>query len=191
MFSFRAPTTVVQSSAEAELGAIRRGAINSVLIANIGEEMAGETLTINIFSDSSAGRAIACRRGQGRARHLSARQLFVQLTNSGGRVQILRASTDDNPADHGAKVLPMTAAHKHMRRAGFEVPGETGDHQVSVVTLDSHGRGPPADGHCGQENGGPLSRLRHKGQRAASALAGGLARSLKALAELRGMRRGD
>lgn len=75
---------VAQSSAEAELGAIRRGAIKSLFLASVWEEMTSDTLKINIFSDSSAGCAIACRRGLFRVRHLSIRQLFVQqLTNSG------------------------------------------------------------------------------------------------------------
>lgn len=73
-FSSRTGTTVSQSSAEAELeaelGAIH-GAINSVFLAKIWEEMTGDCLKIHAYSDSSAGRAIACRRGLRRARHLS------------------------------------------------------------------------------------------------------------------------
>lgn len=151
--------------------------------------MAGETLKINIFSDSSTVRAIACRRGLGRVRRLG--QPFVQQLTNSGRVEILRFSTDDNPADLGTKVLPMTTVHWHMRRMGCEVPGEVGYQQVSAVTLDPYGQDSSAEGHSGREDGGLLSQLRSGGQRAARALVGGLVRGLKPLAELRAMRRDD
>ena len=71
-------TVIAQSSAEAELGAIHRGCFHGLHISNIWAELEGVAPPTTIFSDSSAGRAIAVRRGCGRIRHLSVRQMFVQ-----------------------------------------------------------------------------------------------------------------
>eukprot|EP00969_Alexandrium_andersonii_P268350 11858855-Alexandrium_andersonii.AAC.1 len=50
-------TQVAQSSAEAELGGVHRGAILGVCARNIWEDAFGEWLPITIATDSSLGRA--------------------------------------------------------------------------------------------------------------------------------------
>ena len=78
VFSSKTQTVIAQSSAEAELGAIHRGCCHGLHISNIWAELEGAAPPITIFINSSAGRAIAVRRGCGRIRHLSVRQMFVQ-----------------------------------------------------------------------------------------------------------------
>jgi hypothetical protein len=104
--SSKTQQTIALSSGEAELGAIHRAAIMAVYIDNLLKEIGFEKdLRIEIFSDSSTGRAMATRAGVGRVKHLSIRMLFVQKLLGSGRFSLHRVSTEDNVADLGTKNL--------------------------------------------------------------------------------------
>lgn len=45
--------------------------------------------------------------------------MFVQQLTNSGRITAHKVSADDNPADLGTGVLPMTTVHKHMKTLGF------------------------------------------------------------------------
>ncbi len=102
--SAKTQAIISQSSGEAELMAIHRGACFGFYVSHVWAELNGVTPVIKLFSDSSAARAIATRRGPGRVRHLTVKQLFVQsLTN--GRLALHKVPGEDNTADIGTKVL--------------------------------------------------------------------------------------
>ena len=118
-FSSRTQTTIAQSSAEAELGAIHRGALAGVYIQNLWHEITGELLKIRVFSGSAAGRAISQRLGVGRVRHLQVRQLYVQSLVAAGRVTIEKVATEENVADLGTKILTRDVIDKHLVKLGI------------------------------------------------------------------------
>lgn len=94
---------------QADLKAIHRGAVNNVFLAHLCEELTGDCPHTKAFSDSPARRATPCRCGCGRARHL----------NSGG-VTIPGVSAENDPADLGARGLPMATVYRRMKTMSFE-----------------------------------------------------------------------
>ena len=59
--SSKAQAVIAQSSGEAELMGIRRGACFGIYMSNLWLEMTGEVAKIRVLSDSCAARAIAVR----------------------------------------------------------------------------------------------------------------------------------
>lgn len=110
-FFLRKQSTVAQSSAEAELGRFAEETSTACSLQR-WEEMTSDCSRMRVYSDSSVGRAIACRRGCGRVRHLSVWQLFGQHSTKSRRVSIHTIGPEDNPADLGTKVLPMATVYK-------------------------------------------------------------------------------
>jgi hypothetical protein len=103
--SAKTQAIISQSSGEAELMAIHRGACFGVYVSHVWAELTGVSPVIKLFSDSSAARAIATRRGPGRVRHLTVKQLFVQSLCNSGRLTLHKVPGEDNTADIGTKVL--------------------------------------------------------------------------------------
>ena len=77
-----------QSSAEAELGGIHRGALFAIGVQNFIHEVWGELLRICIWTDSSSGKVMSVRRGVGRTRHLEVWQCYIQAIVNSGRVKV-------------------------------------------------------------------------------------------------------
>lgn len=123
-FSPQTQMTMAWCSAEAELGATHRVAINGVFLSNKLEDITSDSPRTRIFSDSSVGRPIAYRRGCGRVRRLSVLPLFVQRLIKSRRVSLHGVATEDNLADWGTKVLPTGTEHEHTKM-GFLDSGRT------------------------------------------------------------------
>ena len=83
---------LAQSSGEAELGGVHRGAILGVHVQNIWNELFRQLLPITVFTDSAAGKVMATRRGVGRVRHLEVRRLYVQQLVNEGKVRLQKIS---------------------------------------------------------------------------------------------------
>ncbi len=63
------------------------------------------TFPIELRTDSSAGIAMCRRKGPGRVRHLSVKQLFIQELVGSKRVVLVKWPGEQNLADIGTKVL--------------------------------------------------------------------------------------
>ena len=87
-------------------------------------EVFGEVLAIELGTDSAAGRAIACRRGVGRVRHLEVRQLYLQKLAAAGRVKLVKIKGDANEADLGTKPLDARRLNMLLKRLGYYVCDE-------------------------------------------------------------------
>ena len=103
--------TIALSSAEAELNAIVKACSEGLGFQNVLCEFNLE-VPIQIGTDSSAAKGIACRRGAGKVKHLETRQLWVQDLVYNTRVQIEKIPRTINPADlfthHWLKVDGVT-----------------------------------------------------------------------------------
>ena len=100
------------SSAEAELGALTTALQDGIFLKNLMEEL-GSKFTLNVFSDSSAARAIATRQGVSpRVKHLSIKSLFCQEVFGQNLAKLCRVGTRDNPAD----VLTKAVNHETLLR---------------------------------------------------------------------------
>ena len=103
--SSKTQPTIAQSSAHSELAEIQRGARFGVYFQTFWYCAYGETLDIEVSTDSAAGKTLANMRGVGRVRHLEVKELHIQELTNSGRVRLLKVPGKDNVADIGTKVL--------------------------------------------------------------------------------------
>ena len=98
-------TLVTLSSGEAECNALVRGACTSLGIQSHYQDwMIG--VPIQIYSDSSAARSVATRRGIGGClRHLQTRHLWLQSQAALGHLKFDFVAGEQNPADTLTKPL--------------------------------------------------------------------------------------
>ena len=82
------------SSAEAEYYAIVTGAAEALAMQAMAEEMGWR-----VHTDSSAGKAVASRRGLGRLRHIELKCLWVQELVQEQRIVVKKINGLENPAD--------------------------------------------------------------------------------------------
>jgi hypothetical protein len=100
-------SVIAQSSGEAKFYAIYQGAVEALFVQRTLAEV-GITVPITIYSDSSAGRAIAQRQGVGRVKHLAVKALYVQDLVQAKAINIMRVKSEENPADLMTK--PVSAS---------------------------------------------------------------------------------
>ena len=99
-------TLVALSSGEAEYYALIRGACTSLGIPSHHQDWMID-VPIQIYSDSSAARSVARRRGiGGRLRHLKTRFLWLQSRVALGHLKMDVVAGERNPADTHTKPLP-------------------------------------------------------------------------------------
>ena len=99
-------TLVALSSGEAEYYALIRGACTSLGIQSHYQDWMID-VPIQIYSDSSAARSVARRRGiGGRLRHLQTRHLWLQSRVALGHLKLDVVAGERNPADTLTKPLP-------------------------------------------------------------------------------------
>ena len=101
-----AETLVALSSGEVEYHALIRGACTSLGIQSHYQDWMID-VPIQIYSDSSAARSVARRRGiGGRLRHLQTRHLWLQSRVALGHLKLDVVAGEKNPADTLTKPLP-------------------------------------------------------------------------------------
>ena len=81
--------TLATSSAEAEFYAIVEGASRGLGIKALAADM-GSAMEIILYSDASAGRSLAFRKGLGKVRHIETKYLWVQDLIKEGRLKLLK-----------------------------------------------------------------------------------------------------
>ena len=64
----------------------------------LAEEL-GWNMSVGVHTDSSAAKAVACRRGLGKLRHIELKYLWVQELVQEQRIVIKKINGLDNPAD--------------------------------------------------------------------------------------------
>ena len=89
--------------------------MQACFVQNLWLEAYGGKLTAVVRTDSSAGKAIASRRGPGKLRHLQLKQLFVQDLVTRKRVYLEKEKGDSNVADLGTKSLARERMEMLMR----------------------------------------------------------------------------
>ncbi len=86
----------------------------------------GYELSLRVWVDSTAARAVASRTGLGKVRHLEVRYLWVQEALKGGRLQIKKVPGVDNPANVATKGLGEADATRLLGSVGgMAVPRTT------------------------------------------------------------------
>jgi hypothetical protein len=107
---------VALSSAEAEYYAMVDAATRAVglraMLLELGVVCHGPT---ELYSDSSAARGFAARKGLGKMRHLEVRHLWLQAEVSSHKVVLRRVAGEANPADLMTKYLGAKDVLKHLK----------------------------------------------------------------------------
>ena len=76
-------------------------------------------LSLQIFSDSSAAKAFAVRRGLGRQRHVQTRHLWLQERVAATHLTVQKVGTTQNPADILTKAVSRERLERHRKKIGL------------------------------------------------------------------------
>jgi hypothetical protein len=121
---------IALSSAEAEYYAMVEGTTRAIglksMLSELGIVVQGP---VQLYSDASAARSFASRRGVGRMRHLETRHLWLQGEVAGQRVAIRRVAGEVNPADLLTKYHKIETVVEHLKNMSLiwtsRTPGGT------------------------------------------------------------------
>ena len=92
------------SSGEAEYYAIVKAASMGLGMRSLAEDM-GIAMSVDLFTDSSAAKGLAFKRGLGKARHIDTCYLWVQEKLVDRELYLHKVGTEDNLADLMTKKL--------------------------------------------------------------------------------------
>jgi hypothetical protein len=108
--------TIALSSGEAEYYGMVKGAAQAIgargMCDDLGLNM-GVKL-INLYTDASAAKGIANRKGVGKIRQLDVSQLWLQDKTSTGEIKVNKINTSDNLADALTKPVNGDGVDKHI-----------------------------------------------------------------------------
>ena len=120
------------SSAENEYYAISAGACTGLGLQSLLADWGIES-SVDFFSDASAARAFASRRGLGKMRHIQTRYLWTQERIAAGHLTLSCVKPEDNHADLLTKIFAFKDIQKHMTAIGQHF--EAGRAQVARPVL--------------------------------------------------------
>ncbi len=89
-------------------------------------------------TDPSAAKSIMARRGAGRARHIEARELWVQDRVAKGEPRIVKARGEDNVADGLTKHVDKQKMEQYLKACG--IVRKSGRHELSPALGESVGK---------------------------------------------------
>ena len=117
----RIQRSLALSSAEAEYAAIVMAYAEAKFVQTIIQELLGmdDGMQLRILTDSSAAKVAAERAGVRRMKHMQLKQLFLQDVVRSGELQLVKTSTQTNPADMLTKALTGPS----LRRCLQMLPG--------------------------------------------------------------------
>ena len=105
---------------ECEYYALTHGAAHGLglkaYMADLGFDM-----SLHIFSDSSAARAFASRRGLGRQRHVQTCYLWLQERVAASHLTIQQVKTTQNPTDNLTKAASRETLERHREMIGLRL----------------------------------------------------------------------
>ena len=113
----RTQATRALSTAEAECCAVVTGAAEGLGMQSMMADL-GLRAQVRVWTDSSAAKAIASRRGLGKTRHVELKYLLLQKVTKSGRVKMRRVSGEHNLANHLTKEKPWHVIDALIRGVG-------------------------------------------------------------------------
>ena len=111
---------VALSSGEAEYYAIVKGGTQTLGTQSLLRDM-GVHLGIVIYTDASAAKGMASRRGLGKVRHIDVSQLWVQDKIFKTEFILVKVGTHDNIADAMTKSISADSMNKHIINTGAHI----------------------------------------------------------------------
>ena len=93
-----AQPVIALSSSEAEYYGMVKGTGNALGTVGVLQDL-GIELPITLYTDSSAAKGIASRRGLGKVRHIELSELWLQDQVARGKVEVRKIKGEDNLSD--------------------------------------------------------------------------------------------
>ena len=133
-FWSKTQSSVVTSTAEAELVALVKGTSEAKGIASIMKDVSGkEAGKIGVYTDASAAIGITQRQGIGKTRHIDVGLLWIQQSAKRGEVDISKVEGVRNPADMFTKAVPAEVIWRHMKTMGFENREGRAEEAIQII----------------------------------------------------------
>ena len=115
-------STISLSSGESEYYALVLGAAEGLGLKALMADW-GHDASVAVYSDSSAARGMASRRGLGRVRHVATRYLWIQEKLRRKEIHIGKVGTHDNHSDFLTKAVAADKLRKSLRDLGYRTFG--------------------------------------------------------------------
>ena len=112
--------TIALSSGEAEYASMVKAGAEGLGIVAVAKDLGWEMKT-RLWTDSSAAKSVAARRGLGRLRHVEVHQLWLQETVKNGRISVKKVHGKSNPSDALTKPLSFRELAECLRKVGGEI----------------------------------------------------------------------
>ena len=119
---------IALSSGEAELYAIIKGATQCLGLRSLLHDL-GRGCRLRVFTDSTAGKAIASRRGLGRVRHIDVSNRWIQTAVQNHTLELIKLKNRFNSADVFTKHLNYADMMECIRPLGCR--HEDGRHELA------------------------------------------------------------
>ena len=111
--------TISLSSGEAEFyGIVKAASVGLGFQATLRD--LGVDLSLEIFTDATAAKGIASRKGLGKTRHIAVHLLWVQERVARGDFKLTKVWGVDNPADLLTKHLTREVINNHMKKCNLK-----------------------------------------------------------------------
>eukprot|EP00971_Amphidinium_carterae_P348034 6490285-Amphidinium_carterae.1 len=117
--SYTQPGLPAMSSAEAELRAVTRAAVEALYAKHLAEEFLLEVGKTTVTTDASAAWQSAIKLGPGRLRHLQAASFFVKEATHTGSIVMSKIPGTQNPADILTKYIDAATLKRHSSATGY------------------------------------------------------------------------
>jgi hypothetical protein len=111
-------SVVALSSGESEFYGVVKGASSLLGLKSIIADM-GKQVTAALYTDSTAAKGMAQRRGVGKVRHLHTQYLWIQHKVGSREIDLRKIKGIDNTADLQTKYLSAKDIERHMAVLGF------------------------------------------------------------------------
>jgi hypothetical protein len=107
--------SIAQSSAEAEYYSLIKLGAEALGVQALAEDL-GWSMRIKLWTDSSAAKSAASRRGLGKMRHMEIKFLWLQEAVRRGRLRLAKIAGEVNPSDVLTKPLSIKDIADKLKR---------------------------------------------------------------------------
>ena len=128
-----AQPVIALSSGEAEYYGMVKGTGNALGTSGVLQDL-GIKLPIALYTDSSAAKGIASRRGLGKVRHIELNELWLQDQVARGRVRVFKVLGERNLADSLTKT--STAEKIGLTMRGTSSEARAGRHELAPALAE-------------------------------------------------------
>ena len=134
----KAQAVIAESSAEAELYAIVRGATEGLGIVTLMEDL-GLSARLQLHVDAAAAKSIVERRGLSKVRHVDVNVLWLQETCARKKVPLDKVAGEENCSDMLTKNLVSAKIEKNLGKMRLEAMKGRADKAAQLHLLDRQG----------------------------------------------------